>query len=99
MYHRSFKHLKFTYQRFLFLPRKLLDLIFPLAGGGLIRCFFHIHHFFRGICPQVSRSVSLAVLVPPTYDMVGAPGIKAAIGASDDVYKPGVHWEEKIILL
>ncbi|MFP8487993.1 hypothetical protein ACKGJO_02750 [Gracilimonas sp. Q87] len=36
--------------------------------------------------------------MPPPYDMIGAAGIQAAIGASDDVYKPGVHGEIIVIL-
>jgi len=29
--------------------------------------------------------------MPSPYNVIGASGIKASIGASDDVYKPGVH--------
>lgn len=41
--------------------------------------------------PQVPGSGSLAVLVPSPYNVIGASGVQAAIGALDDVYKPGIH--------
>jgi hypothetical protein len=41
--------------------------------------------------PQVSGSGSLSVLMPSPYNVIGASGVQAAIGALDDVYKPGVH--------
>ena len=30
--------------------------------------------------------------------MIGAPGVQAAISASDDVYKPGIHGDDWVIL-
>jgi len=43
---------------------------------------------------EVTRSGSLSVLMPSPDNVIGASGIKAAIGAADDVNKPVIHRPE-----
>ena len=52
---------------------------------------FHIDQRLRRVSPQVPRPGSGSVLMPPPNHVIGAAGIEAAVGTTDDIYKPGFH--------
>lgn len=58
--------------------------------------FLHKYDGFRIMSLQVSGTIALTVLVPASYQMIGAAGIQAAVGTADHIDEPSDH-RKKII--